>query len=266
MKSRDRELGMDRSITRRDLLHGMGALAAGALGTQCSRMSAPEHSAADCPAALTGLRGSHVGSFEVAHELALAGRRDWGTVHRPDSHVYDLVVVGGGFSGLAAAYFFLQQKPKARILILDNHDDFGGHARRNEFQVGGRTLIGYGGNQTLEEPSGYSDVVKGLLRDLGVDTERFETAYDREFFKRHALTAGIYFNRRDWGSDRIVPFDLGSFEFVLPLAPSPLSPGEAVTQMPISQPARREFLRLLRTRQDQIPDVPPDAKEEYLYT
>ncbi|MCP5067124.1 MAG: NAD(P)/FAD-dependent oxidoreductase, partial [bacterium] len=153
---------MDRPISRRDLLHGMGALAAGALST-CSRANIPPGSAgaADYPPALTGLRGSHAGSFEVAHELALAGRRDWGTVHRPDPHVYDLVVVGGGFSGLAAAYFFLQRKPKARILILDNHDDFGGHARRNEFQVGGRTLIGYGGNQTLEEPSGYSDVVKG---------------------------------------------------------------------------------------------------------
>ncbi len=111
----------------------------------------------------------------------------------------------------------MKQRPKARILILDNHDDFGGHARRNEFQVGGRTLIGYGGNQSLEAPSGYSDVVKGLLRDLGVDTKRFDTAYDQEFYKRHGLAAGIYFNRRDWGVDRLVLFDLGSFESFLPL-------------------------------------------------
>jgi len=174
--------------------------------------------------------------------------------------------VGGGLSGLAAAHFFLKQKPKARILILDNHDDFGGHARRNEFQVGGRTLIGYGGNQSLEAPSGYSDVVKGLLRDLGVDIKRFDTAYDQEFYKRNGLAAGFYFNRRDWGVDRLVPFDLGSFGYFLPLAPSPLLPEEAVAQMPISQPARREFLRLLVTDQDQIPEIPPDAKEEYLYT
>ena len=46
---------------------------------------------------------------------------------------YDLIVVGGGISGLAAAYFFRKQAAKSRILILDNHDDFGGHARRNEF-------------------------------------------------------------------------------------------------------------------------------------
>jgi spermidine dehydrogenase len=36
--------------------------------------------------------------------------------------------------------------------------------------------------------------------------------------------------------------------------------------MPISQPAKREFLRLLVTDQDQIPEISPDSKEEYLYT
>jgi len=268
MKSRDRNLGMDRTISRRDLLHGMGTVAAGVLYAQHNPLFALENTeVVGYPPALTGLRGSHVGSFEVAHQLARTGRRDWGTIQRPDSETYDLVVVGGGFSGLAAAHFFLKEKPNARILILDNNDDFGGHARRNEFQVGGRTLIGYGGNQTLEAPSGYSDVVKGLLRDLGVDIKRFDTAYDQEFYKRNGLGPGIYFNRENWGVDRIVPFDLGIFtEDYIPLAPSPLSPGEAVAQMPISEPARREFLRLLVTDQDQIPEIPPDAKEEYLYT
>ena len=246
----------------------MGALAVGALCTQHNPLFALEQTgAAGYPPALTGLRGSHVGSLEVAHQLARTGRRDWGTIQRPDSETYDLVVVGGGFSGLAAAHFFLKEKPKARILIVDNNDDFGGHARRNEFQVGGRTLIGYGGNQTLEEPSGYPDVVKGLLRDLGVDIKRFDTAYDQGFYKRNGLGPGIHFNRENWGVDRMIPFDLGIFtEDYLPLVPSPLSPREAVAQMPISEPAQREFLRLLLADQDQIPDIPPDAKEEYLYT
>jgi spermidine dehydrogenase len=259
---------MDRTISRRDLLHGVGALAAGVLSTQHNPLFALEHTeAAGYPPALAGMRGSHAGSFEVAHQLARSGRRNWGVVESPDSETYDLVVVGGGFSGLAAAHFFLKERPKARILILDNNDDFGGHARRNEFQVGGRTLIAYGGNQTLEAPSGYSDVVKGLLRDLGVDLERFNTAYDQEFYKRNGLGPGIYFNRENWGVDRTIPFDLGIFtEDYIPLAPCPLSAGEAVAQMPISEPARREFLRLLDTHQDQTPEIPPDAKEEYLYT
>jgi spermidine dehydrogenase len=238
------------------------------LSTQHNPLFALEHTeAAGYPPALAGMRGSHAGSFEVAHQLARSGRRNWGVVESPDSETYDLVVVGGGFSGLAAAHFFLKERPKARILILDNNDDFGGHARRNEFQVGGRTLIAYGGNQTLEAPSGYSDVVKGLLRDLGVDLERFNTAYDQEFYKRNGLGPGIYFNRENWGVDRTIPFDLGIFtEDYIPLAPCPLSAGEAVAQMPISEPARREFLRLLDTHQDQTPEIPPDAKEEYLYT
>ncbi|MCP4898505.1 MAG: NAD(P)/FAD-dependent oxidoreductase [bacterium] len=267
MNSRDRDLGMDRAISRRDLLQGMGAMAVGTLCMSPDQIFALENTGgAGYSPALTRFRGSHPGSFGVAHKLALTGRRDWGTVREADDDTYDLVVVGGGISGLAAAHFFLKQKPKARILILDNHDDFGGHARRNEFQVGGRTLIGYGGNQTLEAPSGYSDVVKGLLRDLRVDTGKFDTAYDQKFYKRHGLAAGIYFNRRDWGVDRLVLFDPGNFASFLPLAPSPLRPKEAVAQMPISEAARREFLRLLVTRKDQIPEIPPDEKVEYLYS
>jgi spermidine dehydrogenase len=263
---------MDRRISRRDLLHGMGALAAStlvpgrALAEKMLALERAGETAAGYPPALTGLRGSHVGSFEAALQLALEGRRDWGAVEEPDSDIYDLVVVGAGLSGLAAAHFYRKEKPKARILILDNHDDFGGHAKRNEFQAGGRTLIGCGGSETLQEPSGYPDVVKGLLRDLGVDKKRFDTAYDQEFFKRSGLAGGLHFNREKWGVDRMISYDLGAFESWLYLAPSSLSPKEAVAQMPISEPAQREFLRLLTTDQDQIPEIPADAKERYLYS
>jgi spermidine dehydrogenase len=212
------------------------------------------------------MRGSHVGSFEPALQLALEGRRDWGAVEEPDSDVYDLIVVGGGLSGLAAAHFFLKEKPTARILILDNHDDFGGHAKRNEFQAGGRTLIGYGGSQTLSEPSKFPDVVKGLLQDLGVDNKRFDTAYDREFFKRNKLGTGIHFSQEKWGAERLVPYGWGTFRNYVFVAPSSLSPKEAVAQMPISEPAQREFLRLLVTDQDQMPEIPIDAKWRYLYS
>jgi spermidine dehydrogenase len=134
VKPADRNLGMDRSISRRDLLHGMGALAAStlvpgrALAEKMLALERAGETAAGYPPALTGLRGSHVGSFEAALQLALEGRRDWGAVEESDSDIYDLVVVGAGLSGLAAAHFYRKEKPKARILILDNHDDFGGHA------------------------------------------------------------------------------------------------------------------------------------------
>ena len=186
-------------INRRDFVNGIAmSLAAGTTLSPLEIMAMQnERAGAYYPPALTGLRGSHVGSFEVAHQLARDGRVDWGPVDEPDSDVYDLVVVGAGISGLASAYFYRKNNPDAQVLILDNHDDFGGHAKRNEFDVGGRTLIGYGGSQTLEAPSGYSGVVKKLLHDLGVDISRFDTAYDQDFYRRNGLGAGIYFNADD---------------------------------------------------------------------
>ena len=269
MKTEDRNLGMNRPISRRDLLHGVGAIAAASLvpgQLAAKEVPAPGIGSASYPPALTGMRGNHDGSFDVVHQLALHGRRDWGKAVNSNSRIYDLVVVGAGISGLAAAYFYRQANPDAHILILDNHDDFGGHARRNEFDVAGRKIIGYGGCQSLEAPSGYSNTVKALLRDLGVDLGRFDTAYDQDFYKRHGLAGGVVFDREHWGVDRLVRYDLGGLGGYLPLAPSDLSPAEVVRQMPMSDAARGEMLRLLTLDEDQIPDVAVEDKFDYLYT
>ena len=83
---------------------------------------------------------------------------------------YDLVVVGGGISGLSAAHFYRQRAGQsARILVLDNHDDFGGHAKRNEFHLGGRMLLMNGGTAGIDSPTKYSATADGLLKSLGVD-------------------------------------------------------------------------------------------------
>ncbi len=269
MKKLNRYLGMDRPISRRDFIHGVGALSAVSIfpmsvlaGQKGNNL---RYSGEIYPPALTGMRGNHAGSFEVAHQLSLEGRHNWGSVLEPDSEVYDLVVVGGGISGLSAAHFYRKKNPNARILILDNHDDFGGHAKRNEFQASGRTMLGYGGAQTLDGPSGYSDIVKGLLRDLGVDIKRFDKAYDQDFYKRNGLRSGIHFNKKKWGVDRVVPFGLGFYENnYIPMAESALTAEQAVAKMPISDAAKVEFLRLLSTDEDQIPDIKGNAKREYL--
>ena len=94
------------------------------------------------------------------------------------------MVVGAGISGLSAAKFFRdKQETPGRILMLDNHDDFGGHARRNELQADGETLIGFGGSQTIDTPSDYSPVARQLLKDLAIDLDRFYDYFDQAFIQ-----------------------------------------------------------------------------------
>ena len=173
MDSNDQKLGMGQEITRRDFLNGVSiAVGASLVGSstwvQAFGVPGPSPDAANdvgyYPPAKTGLRGSHDGSWEVAHKM-----RDGSTWPDPveDGEAYDLIVVGAGISGLAAAYFYRKYVgPQTRILLLDNHDDFGGHAKRNEFQAGNRLLLGYGGTQSIEAPGNYSRDSMGLLKEL----------------------------------------------------------------------------------------------------
>ncbi len=246
----DRDLGMDRKITRRDLLHGAAVTAAGAAAATGYAKSA----GGVYPPARTGLRGSHDGAFEEAHRLAMTPDPDWGEPSA-DTDPYDLVVVGGGISGLSAAYFYRQQQPDARILILENHDDFGGHAKRNEFTVDGRTLIGYGGSQSLEAPGDYSETASTLLRELTVDTERFYELYDQSFYARHGLTTGIYFDKATYGRDAYVhTADLFSSP-LLGFAQPQLDTAAMLAAMPLSEEARRQLHQLVTVREDRLPDI-----------
>jgi len=268
MASRDRKLGMDRSITRRDLLQGVGALGAASFipGHAFAEAMLAAEDSGNYPPALTGMRGNQPGSFDVAHKLAREGKTDWGPFAESDSGEYDLVVVGAGISGLSAAHFYRKSHPDARILILDNHDDFGGHARRNEFEIDGRKLIGYGGSQTLEEPYDYNAPSKQLLRDLGVDLSRFETAYDHEFYKRHKLRALVHFDEANWGVNRLVDCDLGSLKKYVPLAPATTPIEDAVGQMPMSEGAREQMLHLLTFTENQLADMTLQERLEYVYS
>ena len=173
----DRELGMNRRITRRDFLNGV-AVTAGAALLPWQLFAAgdgdPDKAASYYPPALTGLRGSHPGSFDSAH--ALRDGTFWDSAGTPQDtgETYDLIVVGGGISGLSAAHFYRKSAgANARILILDNHDDFGGHAKRNEFRVGSAFRLGFGGTYSIESPAPYSKEARGLIEELGIDVASY---------------------------------------------------------------------------------------------
>ncbi len=225
----DDALGMTAPITRRDFLNG-ALLAAASLGA--SRTAAADD--AYYPPAWTGLRGSHVGSFEAAHALAREHKKFPDTAPIVDAE-YDLVVVGAGISGLAAAFFYQSTRPRARILLLDNHDDFGGHAKRNEFTTGDAHLIGYGGSQSIDGPAHYSSVAKGLLTTLGIDTQRFYAAFDDSLYNKLGMSRGVAFSSASFTRNTIVPYDLRS--------PTPA----AIQMLPLTPAGRGDLQRLYST-------------------
>jgi spermidine dehydrogenase len=205
------------------------------------------------PPTLTGLRGSHVGSFEAAHSLR--DGRIWSQSDKINDtgERYDLVVVGGGISGLSAAHFYRAQRPDARILILDNHDDFGGHAKRNEFQLGGRLALMNGGTFQIDSPRPYSAVADGLLKELGIDPVALAKKCSfRDFYASLGLGRGIFFDRETFGADKLLVTGSGGAWTEL-LAHAPLSPQ-----------AQRDIARIEEAKIDYLPGLSSTEKKSLL--
>ena len=218
------------------------------------------------PPARTGLRGSHSGSNEHAHSRAWGNKTDWGPTSELEEE-YDLIVVGGGISGLAAAYLYQQEYGRdKKVLILDNHDDFGGHAKRNEHTIDGVTILGEGGSESLEYPAGYSKIAHKLIDDLGVDLDRFKMAYDTDFFKRNGLGATTYFNKQTFGEDKVVKHPFCDYPgFVQGLMRPTLSNDEAVQQTPLSANGKEQLLRILNGGQHDL-NLPKEELRKYIRT
>lgn len=268
-KSGDRELGMNSNITRRDFLNGIAVGAGGALASAwlpgmafAQDSSIPAQDAPEYyPPTRTGMRGSHPGSYDVAH--ALRDGNFWKKAGKPidSGEEYDLIVVGAGMSGLAAAYFYRRQAgASARILILDNHDDFGGHAKRNEFHLDRRMLLANGGTVAIESPFPYSKEASGLLTELGIDPPALEKrCSDNQVYD--GLGFGYFFDKETFGTERLVTGAPGGF----------YSRGggsgkwaEFLAKTPLSTEAQRDIARIQEIKTDYMPNVPQAEKKTRL--
>ncbi len=248
---------MGRAITRRDFLNGVAIGVGGTLGAEALLAAAalddfaPEKAKDYYPPALMGMRGNHDGTFTFAHRLRDGESWDADGAAAKTGEIYDLVVVGGGISGLAAAYFYRKSAGHdARILILDNHDDFGGHAKRNEFRAGKRMVLSYGGTQSIESPGKYSDVAKGLIKEIGIETERFYKAYDQKLYTK--LGTAAFFDKETFGEDRVITG--------MNKTPWP----EFLAKAPLSDVAKRDIARVYTEKVDYFAGLSKEEKRAKL--
>ncbi|HSD70980.1 MAG TPA: FAD/NAD(P)-binding protein, partial [Woeseiaceae bacterium] len=244
---------MKSGITRRDFLNGTQVAIGASLLSPWSEVFGADAGAFSLPAgyyppAKTGLRGSHDGAWETMHALVSGTRFP----RQDPEESYDLVVVGAGISGLSAAHFYRKQHPGARILLLDNHDDFGGHAKRNEFSINGRTRIGYGGTESIDTPSAYTKVAKELLVDIGIDVQKFYEAYDQSLYSSLGLAKGIVFDKQNFGRQKLVTgYGKKSWE-------------QYAAEAPLGDKARADFIRVQTDTRDYLPGKTFEEKYEIL--
>ena len=242
---------MQRPITRRDFLDGIAVTGIGAMIAAampgCATGTKPAY-----PPSNTGLWGQDNSSYAVMHKIR--DREFWSSAAspRPSDEQYDLIIVGAGLSGLAAAYFYRQQRPNARILLLEIRSDFGGHAGRNEFHVGNRVLLSNAGAQSMESPNNYRPSATRLVTELGIDVNRFYKYFDRQIYR--GLSTGLFFNAKTFGRDHFVA---GAYK--RPWA-------DVFRDAPLSDSARRDLIRIHSEHVDYLPSLSPRQKLAHLKT
>jgi spermidine dehydrogenase len=235
----DRTLGLDRPIARRDFLQGM-ALAVGA--PRLSLGSRGDETASPTPG---GLQGQDPRAMALGHRVRngefRAAPRD--VVETGESH--DLVVVGAGIAGLTAAYLFNEDAPgEPSILVLENADDFGGHARRNVLEGEGVRLVAAGGTFALEEPEHSPEEALDVFRRIGLDPDRLVGYRDPGFRKRYGLSQAVIFDSRVYG---------GTTRWVTRWYEVPYE--RFFAQAPLPDAARKELVELFTTRKNYLPGV-----------
>jgi spermidine dehydrogenase len=271
---------MGARITRRDFLNGVALTAGAAIVPGFFPSSVPPEmwaaAAADLdaqnvpgyyPPAKTGLRGSHPGSFETMHKVRDGSFWEDAPQTVDTGEFYDLIIVGGGISGLAAAHYFHKTAgDKARVLILENHDDFGGHAKRNEFKAGSRTILGFGGTYSIESPAPYSPVAKALIEELGIDVFSYPKYVNKDLYRALGLKPHIFFDKETFGTDKLVPnaVHTGGDESGINDEAGEAGFQDFLKEAPFSAKAKEDFHRLLANKTDYFPGLTSDEKKARL--
>lgn len=253
------------SITRRDFINGTSiAVVAGLSPIDILNAKSGSNY---YPPSLTGMRGNHTGSFENAHLLGREGK-DFQIDNLPIKENYDCVVVGAGISGLSAARFYQNKYGEnSKILIIDNHDDFGGHAKRNEFKVNGKFILTYGGTESLQSPKHiYSQNALSLLRDIAVDIDELGKCFNQSFYPKMKLSRGVFFDKETFGQDKIVSGD--PFRTVADdIDPKELN-GKKIedffTEFPLPKSDKKSLIELYKNPINYLPGKNDKETEEYL--
>ena len=249
-----RDLGMDRRIPRRDFLNGVAIGIAGTYAALHTRpaLAAPQAPAPDpsvYPPARAGLRGNYPAAVEAFGPMRQGVYRQFPALDADARETYDLAIVGAGLSGLAAAFFWRRALgSNQKILILESHDDFGGHAKRNEFRYQGRTFIGYGGTMGIATPYPYSYTAKRLVEELGIQVERNSEFQNRDAFQKLNLGPGMFFDKEHFGEDRLVA---GNGRIPWP---------EFFAKAPLSEAARNDLIRVYGQNPDYMSGLSAEEK------
>lgn len=263
MNNEDRDLGMNRKITRRDFLDGAGiAVAAATMVSASSQAGAASPAVgsgdANYPPGIQGMRGQNDAALQYAHAL-----RDGAAIPAPEDtkETYDLVVVGAGMSGLAAACFYRKFFGHAKVLVLDNCDDFGGHARRNEMTVNGHQVLAPAGTIGITDWNSFHPAARDLLNDIGIDPDRFiaTVANDVTQYAKMGLRNGAFFDKETFGVDRLVvghPLGMSGFAS----ADKPMDLAEFVDKAPLSAAVRASLLERQNTTKDYFPGLSREEK------
>jgi spermidine dehydrogenase len=257
--------GSEHGISRRDFLDGVAISAAGLAAAAAS----PSLTGAEAaligsrplprdyyPPTSTGITGE---PDDVIRDVTrIDGRPNPRHPHSTDAgpgihprHVrdvddrYDLVVVGAGASGLAAAKWYQDRfGPDAKILLVDPLPDFGGHSHRNEFHIrdattGGDVMLlrnggtvnldsignwSKPGNWLLDIPGSYGQPAVDMLDFCGVDPDNFPSTAGPGIPSTYGLRQMLLFPKQDWGKDTLIRAKQGSQSWADFLATTPYSP------------------------------------------